>query len=32
MRFRMRNINDGNPAPDVGSNKFTTNLGFTLRF
>lgn len=32
MRFRMRNTNDSNPAPDVGNNKFTTIMGLTLQF
>lgn len=32
MRFRMRNVNDDNPTPDVGNNKFTTILGFSLNF
>ena len=31
-RFRVRNINDNNPAPGVGSNEFTTNLGLSLQF
>jgi hypothetical protein len=32
LRFRITNVNDNNPAPDVGDNKFTTTLGLAVRF
>ena len=32
LRFRITNVNDNNPSPDVGDNKFTTTLGLAVRF
>ncbi len=32
LRFRINQVNDNNPSPDVGSNKWTTTLGLAVRF
>ena len=32
LRFRITNVSDNNPSPDVGDNKFTTTLGLAVRF
>jgi hypothetical protein len=32
LKFRVTNVNDNNPTPDVGDNKLTTSLGLSLRF
>jgi hypothetical protein len=32
MKIRVANVNDDNPSPDVGNNKFTTSLGLSLTF
>ena len=32
LRLRITDVNDNNPSPDVGNNKFTTTLGLALRF
>jgi hypothetical protein len=32
LRFRITDVNDNNPAPNIGNNKFTTTWGFGLRF
>lgn len=31
VRFRIENVNDNVPSPDVGNNKFTTFLGLALK-
>ena len=31
LRFRLTNINDNNPTPDVGNNKFVTALGLVFQ-
>lgn len=32
LRFRVTEVNDANPSPDIGNNKVTTTLGIGLRF
>lgn len=32
MKLRFTNVNDNNPTPDVGNNKFTTNLLLSFGF
>lgn len=32
LKIKLTTVNDNNPTPDVGNNKFTTRVGIALRF
>lgn len=32
LKIKLTSVNDNNPTPDVGNNKFTTSVGLSLRF
>jgi hypothetical protein len=32
LKLRISNVNDNNPSPNVGTNKFTTTISLSVRF